>query len=236
MTHPTPWIALHAVWTSRARSGLAVHEQIARFVDAVAVDPAPRQARVTVHEDLGPQLARLTREVEGTPAAEAAALVAIGYRPGPLVEAVTARLGPGLHRRWASGASGFLFHWTWTYAAGVIDLPALLALAGAHEGLPRVGPFAALAVDVEHDFALARPGTREPCYPASRLRSSAHVDSGSKHASVMVRYDQGVDDAAFRALHRHVLGALGDKPPRHVLQRILPPHRPGGRERREPLP
>ncbi|HVV82814.1 MAG TPA: hypothetical protein VHE35_07025 [Kofleriaceae bacterium] len=236
MTHPTPWIAFHAVWTSRTRRGRVLYDLLAQFVQAFAVDPTPEESHLRIHEELGPELARRTRGQPADPAKEAEALAAIGYRPGPLVEEATARFGPGRHRRWASGASGYLFHWEWEWPGAAIDRDALLAFQEAHERLPKVGGLAAVGVRLRWWFELAHPGTRAPVYPGSTLRSSVTADLGSRHVSMMIRHDRPDDTPDFRALHAAILAALGPRPPRHVVDLILPPRAPGGRERRQRLP
>jgi hypothetical protein len=51
MSVSTPWILFHAPWVSRVPSGVVLLEQVERFLAAVAVDPSPDSADLSVSED-----------------------------------------------------------------------------------------------------------------------------------------------------------------------------------------
>lgn len=232
MTLTEPWISFHAPWKSRAKSGLVVLAQIERFVAAVAVDPAPESVALSVYEDHGEPLRRLTRDVAGTDANAARALAAIGYQPGPLITDAQARFGAGTHRRWAQGASGFLFAWTWERDRPPIDLPAFVDFFRAHEALPRAGAMPQVDLVISYHFEVKRPGTSGPLFPGASLRSAVMLWLGSRSVNLSVRYQTPEFTPELRQIHGEVVAALGPKTPRHALQQIIPARRPGGRERR----
>jgi hypothetical protein len=91
---------------------MVVLERVQRFLAAVAVDPAPDSAELTVYEDLGDDLDRRLRAASCSSEQLPALLEANAYRPGPLVAEVAAALGEaGEHGHWASGSCGYLFRW-----------------------------------------------------------------------------------------------------------------------------
>ena len=228
---PPPWLYIHMVWTARTRSGLPCLTNLAAFVAAIADRPEPERASLAVREDLGPKLKELTREVESTPARAARALELIDYRPGPLAEAAIAQFGPGQHRPWASGATGFLYAWEWAWQAPVA-LPPLVEFYAAHEASARGSGAAQLAVDVHYQFAPHHPATRAPLSPTSRLTSWASVSLERRSTAIGLRIDRPEPTPAFWADYHAVMALLGGKPPRHVVDQIIPARTEAGRERR----
>jgi hypothetical protein len=243
----TPWIYFHALWTSRLRDGLKVLGQLEQFLAACAFDLRITTAALEVFEDHGDAFARATRDVPSTPAELERALAAISYRPGPLVDAVRARLGDGKHGTWASGASGLCTRWRWEREAWrrsdpPIDAAPMLDAYRAHAAQPPIARGLggkAIELRLGYEFEIKRPGEMAPLFPGTSLRSTASIALGGRRVSIAVRYDSPQLTPELADAHAAITAALAEanrgKLPRHAFQRITPARRPGARERAEDL-
>lgn len=231
MTRRPPWISFHAPWTQRGRSGLVLVERMQRFLAAVAVDPSPQSAELTVYEDLGEELRQRSRGVDSTATNIRAALDAIGYQPGPLVAEVTEAMGgPGRHGTWASGSSGFLMRWSWERKAPLDPAP-LIALYTRHEADPPVASAPAkrgVGLTFYYSFEVKRPGATAPLFPGASLRSNLLLMVDHRHANLSIRYESPEMTPELRVAHDEIVAALGPKTPRHALSRVVTS--PTGRE------
>lgn len=217
---------------------MVVLERVQRFLAAVAVDPAPDSAELTVYEDLGYELGRRLRAESWNATTLPATLEAIGYRPGPLVAEVALAMGAsGEQSLCASGSTGYLFRWTWRRERP-FDPGPLIAIYRRHEAdrPMEIAPGRrAVGLTLSYWFEVKRPGTDGPLFPGAELRSSVMIFVGGRGANLSLRYDSPDMTPALREAHTEIVAALGPKTPRHALQRIIPATRPGGRERREPI-
>lgn len=236
MSQSAPWISFHAPWVDRSRSGMVPLARVQRFLAACAVDPAPDSGELRVHEELGADFARRTRELESTQENIEKALESVGYRPGPLVAEVAEAMGTaGTHGTWASGSSGFLLRWQWERKRPFDPAP-MIALYQRHEKDPPVASSPSkrgLDVTLSYWFEVKRPGSTEPLFPGAELRSSVMIWLGSRRTNLSLRYQSSEMTPALREAHTEIVAALGPKTPPHALQRII--SLPGGRERREPI-
>ena len=194
---------------------MVVLERVQRFLAAVAIDPTPDSATLTIYEDRGDEhIAR------------------------PLVEEVTEVMNaPGRHRTWLTGSSGNFFCWEWK-CERPFDPDPLIAIYRRHEADPPVTSAPSkrgVGLTLSYWFDVKRPGADQPLFPGAELRSSVMIFVDGRGANLSLRYDSPDMTPALREAHTEIVAALGPKTPRHALQRIIPATTAGGRERREPI-